>query len=346
MPIYHFIPEEETFESRIMNRLANCKQAILASAFFTFGALQSIKPVLEDALSRDVQVKFLLGRFDFVTEPRAVEALLALSNRYPKKLHIYFDADFRFHYKLAIFKSGNTEVVIIGSSNMTPKGMSSIGEVNLEIEGNNGVYKQAHNLLKDRIRQAIPAQEIIAEYRKKYIHAKKYRDARLRWYVNGKKTWPLKKDKPRSYSRLSEAVYPFCEITDLEEDTDYIENIEKERSKSKSQTDRLLKQWVHPPKKIANLIKEGNDFVVLDHLGRSLGFAVCKRKITVFNEKNKLEPVIYFRYHRGWKAEFHSKSEFEKDYAKLGLNKGASKIETKLLNKLKGYLIKRSNKSK
>src|SRR5262249_12005068 len=133
--VYHFIPEEETIERRLQSRLARCQQCVLASAFFTLVAFHSLRSSLVQALKQGARVQFLLGRFDFVTEPRAVDALLRLTHEYPEQLHIYFDADFGFHYKLATFKSGSKEIVIIGSSNLTPKGMSTVGEANLEIAG-------------------------------------------------------------------------------------------------------------------------------------------------------------------------------------------------------------------
>ncbi len=117
--VYHFIPEEETFETRLLNRLEACQEAWLATAFFTGGAFKALKPALLDALAAGAKVKFLLGRFDFVTEPKAVSDLLQLSKDHENQLAVYFDSDFGFHYKLALFKVKKKQIVIIGSSNLS-----------------------------------------------------------------------------------------------------------------------------------------------------------------------------------------------------------------------------------
>ena len=104
MAIFHLISEEETFKKRLIERLGNSTYAILASAFFTYGAFAEIKSSLLDSLERGAKIDFLLGKFDFVTEPRAVRGLLKLSEKFPNQMKIHFDDDFSFHYKIALFK--------------------------------------------------------------------------------------------------------------------------------------------------------------------------------------------------------------------------------------------------
>lgn len=217
-PMYHFIPEAETFERRLLVRLGSCRQSVLASAFFTMGAFQSIKQSLNEAMARGAQVTFLLGRLDFVTDPRAVDALQAISNKYKEQLHVYFDADFAFHYKLAIFACKHRNVVIIGSSNLTPKGLGTIGEANLEISGNPSVYSQASDLLRDRVARAIRAQDGIDDYRRRYRRAMKYRRARSRWYARSKRAWHQAHRAPTVYAELISDRFAFCWIGDREHD--------------------------------------------------------------------------------------------------------------------------------
>jgi len=338
--IYHFIPEEETFERRLLSRLGNCQQSILASAFFTFGAFQSIKPVLQTALANGAEIKLLLGRFAFVTEPRAVDALLLLSQKYPKQLGVYFDSDFAFHFKLAIFKSKYWDVVIIGSSNLTPKGLSTVGEANLEIAGNLSVYRQARNLLLNRIKHSVSAKDTIEDYRRLYKRAKRYRLNRSKWIIRGQKKWLPARRNPPVYTEPTGNQFAFCWINEEEHDKQLVKNIRKEHSKAITRGEALPYQWVHLEKRIAHNIKEGKYIVVRDDLGKSLGFAICTRKFSILDEKNKLESVIFYRYRRGWKAHFSSSTKYGQTCKRLRFADRPI-IGATMSRKLKAYLQSR-----
>jgi len=339
-PIYHFIPEEETFERRLLFRLASCRQSILASAFFTLGAFHSIKHDLQEALEEGAQVKFLLGRFDFVTEPRAVAALLSLSRKYPKQLDVYFDSDFAFHYKLAIFKSKHKDAVIIGSSNLTPKGLATIGEVNLEIAGNRTVYRQAHELLLNRIKHADRAEDAIDDYRRRYKRAKRYRHNRSKWIARGQKAWLPRRREPPVYAEPKGNRFVFCWIVDRERDRRLLQNIRKEHSKAKARGDSFPYQWVHVEKNLARLIKEGEHFLVCDDVGNDFGFVLCTRKFNKLDEKDKLQAIVFYRYRRGWKVHFSSRTKYHQALKKLRIT-NRSVIGAVVTRRLKAYVQSR-----
>jgi hypothetical protein len=307
--VYHFVPEEETVEYRLQLRLQNSQRAILGSAFFTFGAFQSLRQPLERALANGARITFLLGRFDFVTEPRAVDALLRLSEKYSKQLFVYFDASFAFHFKLAVFKANNKEIVLIGS--LTLKGLSTVGESNLEVVGNHTVYGQANELLRRHIKDAVPAQGAIEEYRRKYNRAQKYRRQRSKWEHRGRNTWQSSRSTRVSHGPPEGSRFASCWITDWEEDKTLKKNIDREHKKALASGEAFPCQWVHTEKRFAVGIREGQYFVVFDNLGKSFGFAVCTRKFKVLNENDKLEAILFYRYRRGWKAHFNSKVKYE-----------------------------------
>lgn len=341
-PVYHYVPEEETFEKRLVERLENCREAILASAFFTNRAYKSLKGALESALVNKVRIIFLLGRFDFVTEPRAVGNLLKLGSKYPGRVKVFFDADFEFHYKLALLKDWKNQVVFIGSSNLTPKGLSAIGEVNLEIVNNISVFSQAKEILDQRLRSAIPAEEHPNAYRRNYNRAKKYRRQRRRWENLGRRKLTIKRQRTSAtWHRPEGDVFTFCWIGEDESDKVLKDNIRKVHKKEVTREEHFPYQWVHWGKSGERLFQEGRDFVVRNDLANTFGFAVCTRKIRVLDSRNRKELVVFYRFHRGWRAK-SKKKKYERILKGLRLNSNHLKIKYTLSQRLKNY-FKRSH---
>lgn len=303
--IYHYIPEEETFAQRLNARLEDCKEAIIASAFFTLGAFQQIKPSLKTALADGARITFLLGRFDFVTEPKAVSGLLSLASKYPNQLSIYFDGDFGFHYKLARFKSAKARVVFIGSSNLTPKGLASAGEVNLEIVNNASVFRQTGKTLNDRIKVALDAGKYLDEYQFKYNQAKKYRGQRRKWEKSGQSKLTGKRKVKQNWTEPVGEEFELCWIDEEERDKVLRKNIQKTYVKERSSESFFPNQWVHMDvKSEARRYKEGLIFVVVDDVEYCIGFARCTKNIMVMGSQEKEEPVVFYKYLRGWRAQF------------------------------------------
>jgi HKD family nuclease len=339
--IYHFISQEESVKRRLCMRLAKCKMARLASAFFTNGAFLSLEPSLKTALANGAVITFLLGRFDFVTEPKAVRGLLNLSNTYPDQLLVYFDADYKFHYKLAIFKADEKQTVIIGSSNLTPKGLQSIGEVNLEIVNNQSVYKQADDTLKQRLKTAVPASQSIDEYTKKYNRAKKLRKIKARWDKNGSKTWRSTSVKTPPQPPEGNS-FIFCWVREPEPDYVLRNNIDLARKTARQEDVSLPNQWVHLDSDAEyRLYKADLTFVLIDRFDNSLGFAHCIKKVKVLDEHEHLEPVIFYKYLYGWKAKYSSREELNRQIVRLRLNYAGTKIKLILSKRLKTYLTQR-----
>ena len=336
--IYHYIPEEETFANRLRARLENCKEAIIASAFFTNGAFQEFKPSLESALAGGAKITFLLGRFDFVTEPKAVKGLLNFSSKYPAQLFVYFDSDFYFHYKLARFKTSDANAVFIGSSNLTPKGLASAGEVNLEVVNNAGVFKQTGKILNDRIRVALDADKYLDEYRVKYNQAKKYRRQRRNWEKSGRSKLTGNRKVKQNWIEPSGDEFELCWMAGYVKDKVLKKNISKAREKSISEGMNFPNQWVHFETKsgIRNY-SEDQIFAVLDDNAHCVGFAQCTKIIHVMNSKGSERPVLFYKYLRGWREKL-DKTSYESKKKDLGLNGYRERIGKTLSARLKKFL--------
>jgi HKD family nuclease len=118
--MHHVISDAESIRARLLDRLETCSDGVIATAFFTHGAFQELKDAIRAALNRGATLRFLIGRYDYVTDPNAVKELLRLGTQKNSQLQVRFDADFLFHYKLALFRDEGRYVVIVGSSNLTP----------------------------------------------------------------------------------------------------------------------------------------------------------------------------------------------------------------------------------
>ncbi len=336
--IYHFIPEEETFEERLNSRLAESHEAILASVFLTSGALERFKDALVSALDNGAKIKFLIGRYDFVTEPKAIRALLRLAGKYPKQLDIFFDSDFEFHYKLALFKSHRKPIMIIGSSNLTPKGLDTTGEINLEIVHNNGIYRQAILLLNERFKTASSAGECIDEYQRGYKRAKKFRVQRSHWRRRGAKIWTRRHGRMQ-VNGLAEKEFAICRIEKPEVDPTLKKNIEKEYSKIQK-TRSFPEQWVHCWKPDDRRYRVGKMIFLIDYMRHRFGFAECTAKFRVLDCHDSRELVIFYKFLRGAKAQFNDEGKYEQMLAKFRLGGNRIAVKADLSEKLKIYFRK------
>ncbi len=295
--VYHFIPEEETFEKRLIDRLQNCQEATLASAFFTNGALLSLKSALLTALDNGARITFLLGRFDFVTEPRAVRGLLKLSGEYPDQLGVF------------------------------------------------EVYLHAHDLLEERMKSADPADQHIAAYERKFARAKKYRQQRHRWERSGTKIWTRKSSDRRLAPEPEEDLFTFCRIEEYEHHEKLKRNIRKAHGRAQKVGESFPYQWVHIPKLEAKLYQKHMDFVVRDDLGRSFGFVTCTAKFRVLDSNDSEEPVVFYRFRRGWRVHFDTKEEYDQELEMLGFGSNRTVIKATLSRRLKDYFRARATNS-
>ncbi len=342
--IHHYITEEETFAQRLIARLEDCKEAIIASAFFTFGAFQELKLSLDLALKGGAKIKFLLGRFDFVTEPKAVKGLLNLALKYPNQLNVYFDGDFGFHYKLARLKNSKESVVFIGSSNLTPKGLASAGEVNLEIVNNAGVFKQTGKILNDRIRVALDVEKYLNEYRIKYNQAKKYRNQRRRWENSGRSKLTGKRKVKHTWTEPNGDNYYFCRAEGYVDDEVLKKSVNNARKENISNGIGLPSQWILlGGKSDARNYRENSIIIVLDDNTYCIGFARCTKIIYAMNSKGKEQSVMFYRYLQGWRAQLNQDTYVaaNKD---IGFRGNPGQIGKVVSARLKAFLKNRRKK--
>lgn len=115
-----------------------------ASAFLNSGGLDAVFPAIERILADEGAVSVVHGADFRITDPNAIERLVALDDRYSRmtyKVHLGWDLgqSHRFHPKLYLWTPDySSYTAIVGSSNLTHGGLFSNIEVNTIIRGNDG----------------------------------------------------------------------------------------------------------------------------------------------------------------------------------------------------------------
>lgn len=351
--MHHVISETESVARRLRDRLSTCTEGWIATAFFTYGAFDELRDAIEDALGRGAKLTFLLGRYDYVTEPRAVKALLRLGKRTGARLRAYFDDDFLFHYKLALFRDEGRPVVIIGSSNVTPKGLSSRGEVNVEIVNERPVYIRLRRDVAMRVQRAIEAERGLPEYERGYRRFRRLRAAMDR--VNAKAArkpsgkrgpGPLKLD-PAGNRQL---VY--CNTSGFEDDPKITQGTERLVAKTRKEGISLPNVWVRVPRAEYGLYERGRQFLSADDDHRIIGLACCMQKTEVLDSHSRRAYIVFYRYVRGRKHLFRNRSGYLKYRAamragdKVKLGAAAMRTASRVLRRLQRMGQRRDRRGK
>lgn len=163
--------------SRIMatelsSAIASYQDVRIAVAFMSKGGLDIVQPSIEKNVEEGGQIEFLLGLDMNVTEPDAIQALYNLScenTNISVYCHTSLDQGAIYHPKLYLFKTNNEASLIVGSSNLTHRGLKTNIEVNVSILANvqDGVIIDAYDSyqsLKFHRHRIIPDQEFIDLY--------------------------------------------------------------------------------------------------------------------------------------------------------------------------------------
>ncbi len=298
-----------------MDRLETCSDGIIATAFFTHAAFQELQDAIHAALNRGANLTFLIGRYDYVTDPKAVKALLRLGRLPNARLRVLFDADFLFHYKLALFRDEGRYVVLVGSSNITPKGLSSRGEDNVEIIGHKGLYDRLRRDLGGRLETALDAVDELAEYSRLY---KKYR--RLRAAIDrandaaarksGGRQQRRRKEVPLDLSKMTRITY--CGIGGYINDKKINKGADREVARARKSGISLPNKWVKVPGAEFRLYREGEHFLVTEDNARIIGIGACTRKAEVLDSNSRRAFLVFYRYSRGKRFRFTTETSYLK----------------------------------
>jgi len=311
--MHHVISEAESIRARLLDRFEMCTEAVVATAFFTHGAFEELRDGISNALNRGAKFTFLIGRYDYVTDPKAVKALLRLGRPHGTRLRVLFDGDFFFHYKVALFRDQGKYVAILGSSNLTPKGLSSRGEDNVEIVGEPGFYERLRKDLANRIETALNAEKELTEYSRLYRKFRRLRAAIDRANIAGARKSRMRRQRrkgaaPLDLSATDRLVY--CGMGGFIEDPKIIRGANREIKKAEKSGVSLPNQWVRVPRAEYRLYKEGEQFLASDDNQRTIGIARCTMTAEVLDRNSRRAYIVLYRYVRRRKFHFPSEDSY------------------------------------
>ncbi len=161
--------EKIKFLSVLEKELRSCNSFMISVAFITLGGLSLIKGLLLELEEKNIKGKIVTGDYLYFTDPQAIKELNKFSN-----LEIKINNDQDLHTKGYMFEhlDEDNEVfwnIIIGSSNLTQKALTSNKEWNMKIstKANGKIYddivKSFHNLFWEAksIEEILPSYESI-----------------------------------------------------------------------------------------------------------------------------------------------------------------------------------------
>jgi HKD family nuclease len=160
------------------------RQVAISSAFVTVEGLRLIQYALLEGLDdeRLTSVIVLTGTYQCFTEPKALEMVLDLSEKYGPKVALrIFNAGTTFHKKLYLFRDYATrgaQAVVIGSANLTSN-MQTADEACLLMSAPspNALVKQLWQSFEQDVEDSIhlPDDGFLTDYRQRYDRAHELR---------------------------------------------------------------------------------------------------------------------------------------------------------------------------
>jgi HKD family nuclease len=125
---------KNTVAETLSSLLRQSEDIRIAVAFISRDGLSQIDDSLTCALAKGARVEFLVGMDAHATDPKAIRYLYSMTNENPLVSLFCFVADSPasiYHPKLYLTRRENDATAIIGSSNLTRRGISENVEVNV-----------------------------------------------------------------------------------------------------------------------------------------------------------------------------------------------------------------------
>lgn len=166
--------------TKIITELEVCDEFWFSVAFVTTSGVATLINSIIELQSRGVKGKILCSQYLNFTHPEALSRLKQLSN-----IELKIAIDSNFHSKGYLFKVGEINNLIIGSSNLTQAALSSNKEWNLKVSGKSEseLISQVRNVFEVEWDSAeIVTNEFIEGYRTIY-NSKKERERNIGSFI-------------------------------------------------------------------------------------------------------------------------------------------------------------------
>ncbi|MFZ5822522.1 MAG: phospholipase D-like domain-containing protein [Chloroflexota bacterium] len=177
---------EHNTAAELVSSIKAANDVRIAVAFVSSDGLLQIMPSVQTALAAGAYVEFLVGMDVRATDPSAIKKLYDLTHETSQVSLLCFasrSASAIYHPKMYLMRDDHTATAIIGSSNLTRRGLTSNIEANVVIRDNvqaeivSEIYS-TYNRLKYHPDRVVPDDEFIALFAELCQH-EKLRERRL-----------------------------------------------------------------------------------------------------------------------------------------------------------------------
>lgn len=130
---------ERKIASVLIPAIAAANDIRIAVAYVSNDGLKKIMPSMHDAISAGATIEFMVGMDTHATDPVAIKKLYDLCQNTPRASLLCFAPKNRnliYHPKMYLARDNQKATAIIGSSNLTRRGLTKNIEANLVIEDN------------------------------------------------------------------------------------------------------------------------------------------------------------------------------------------------------------------
>ncbi len=206
--------------STIEEELHNCSSFVFCVAFITPGGIAPLLMTLRELDQKGIPGKILTTDYNMFTDPKALDMLARYSNIELRMFQeqafddsVVYNADdenttvdtekIGFHTKGYIFEKDETYTILIGSSNMTGKALSTNKEWNTKIvlTSDGEIYQNLYNSFSELwndTKHTKAYKDFINEYKTKYEIVKRQRKTALSFVDNNVVSFEQYKLQPNS----------------------------------------------------------------------------------------------------------------------------------------------------
>lgn len=125
----------------LLERMESASTICILTSFVMKSGVDFLKAGLRRAVERGADIKICTGDYLYITQPDALEDLLAVDDRI--QVRLWKSNGVSFHPKAYLFQSEEQEYLFIGSSNLSRSALSNGVEWNLSVSEEKEVFDQA-----------------------------------------------------------------------------------------------------------------------------------------------------------------------------------------------------------
>ncbi|OCA90400.1 DNA helicase [Bacillus sp. FJAT-27225] len=125
----------------LLEEIERASTICILASFIMKSGVSYLRDALGKAAARGADIKICTGDYLFITQPEALEDLLAINDTI--QIRLWPSNGKSFHPKAYLFQSDNNECMFIGSSNLSKSALENGVEWNVEVTQDKEIYEDA-----------------------------------------------------------------------------------------------------------------------------------------------------------------------------------------------------------